>query len=173
MQNRWNENEELKGNDEDTSRRHEINSSSCVRNDSSGNTDSGVLPHLVNNQRKSQDSQGALDTQEINSSMIELSKSKMPRMDLKSPGKKVKWRLYSCFNFNSIAARCRSTSWKDAITSQTTLESLEPTCNSATAQLGKDTHLDGGYTCGGESKGDKNDLDTHAIIPGKDPYVNK
>ena len=167
MQKRWNENEELEGNDKDTSRNiHEINSSSCVRKDASGSTVSGVLPHLVNKQRKSQDSQGAFDTQEINSSMIELSKPKMPRMDFKSPGKKVKWRLYSCFNFNSIAALCRFTSCKDAITSQTTLEPLEPTCNSATVQLGKDTHLEGGYTCVGESKGEKNDLDIHAIIPG-------
>eukprot|EP00092_Neocalanus_flemingeri_P011686 GFUD01012596.1.p1 GENE.GFUD01012596.1~~GFUD01012596.1.p1 ORF type:complete len:2173 (+),score=594.82 GFUD01012596.1:2-6520(+) len=126
---------------------------SSVRRDSTDSTEFGgnksfvLFPHLLNRKRKRDDSLGGLETQGLNSSMADhQTKSKMPRMDTKSPVKKVKRRLNSFsepapFDQHSILARCNPTTSIDTVTSQTSFKPLESTCISGKTHLGH--HMDG------------------------------
>jgi len=121
----------------------DLNSSSmdisAVRKDSVGSTGQTnnrsfvLFPHLINKKRKREDSIGGEDSDVLNSSLAEFQlRTKMPRMDAKSPVKKVKRRLNSFSDSSEPSALCPPST---VTSSQSSLRPLESTCLSGTAHV--------------------------------------
>ena len=99
-----------------------------------------LFPHLINKKRKREDRLGGVESQGLNSSMAEFqARTKVARMDTKSPVKKVKRRLNSFSDPSdppSFPAICKPSSSLETVNSQTSLKPFESTCLSGTVHLG-------------------------------------
>ena len=90
-----------------------------------------LFPHLFNKKRKRKDRLGGEDSGELNSRLAEFQlRTKMPRMDSKSPVKKVVRRLDSFSDSYDPSALCPPPTESS---SKSSLKSLESPCLSGTA----------------------------------------